>query len=552
MRARARGTWRTDGAGAVASASPSRAGRARPRGPRCSPRGGPTTASSASNSPTGAALALAGLGGEAFTIEVAGGPSASRTLHAVGVRNLALVAPCGAVDPGSDQGLLLPVAGSGAHRRIRLRAGRRHHAGVGVASPRHCSCSRRRRSRARDGQARLTVNLAVDGGTRRPDALLDRAGLRLDELAPYRHAWAGPLLAGSAREWAGRPAALPLRGRGCPRRRAHPGGGDRQGGAGARGAGDHSLAPDRPGAGVRRAEGGGFPACYCFCVGTPGAGVRGCQAPSCWCAARAPVPRAWPWACTTRRSADPAVDAHLPKQLREQRQEPRRAGRSWLRRIQRTLKPGGPPLENGSGGGARSSCRCRTCSTWPRRSGPSSREPVPAVELAGLLHPTPGSGRRALGGGGTADPGARGPRPGLVRGSRWAGPTCPRTASSSWRSCSALLRQNHVAHLYAGKRDRARLGTRRGAGGDRGQAQGAAAAACLKYGICRIDDGGLSRLAWGPWLAPTAPPAWPSRPLHSYPPRRPPIGSSRPGERSPSASPDGTRHRVHRRVLGIR
>ena len=103
-------------------------------------------------------------------------------------------------------------------------------------------------------------------------------------------------------------------------------------------------------------------------------------------------------------------------------------------------------------------------------------QPVSAVELAGLLHPTPAVGgephrrRRA------ADPGARGPRPRLVRRAR-SGWTDARRGRRVLRRAALRAAARPGRALLRRRRRRARLRPGGRAGRDRGQAPGAAAGA---------------------------------------------------------------------------
>jgi hypothetical protein len=99
--------------------------------------------------------------------------------------------------------------------------------------------------------------------------------------------------------------------------------------------------------------------------------------------------------------------------------------------------------------------------------------PVAAVELAGLLHPTPAVGGEPIA---TATP-LIPALEGLDRG-WYAGPVGGRTPNEDGEFCVALrcaLLRGPVAHLLRGRRRRRRLGPRRRARRDRDQARRAAA-----------------------------------------------------------------------------
>ena len=82
---------------------------------------------------------------------------------------------------------------------------------------------------------------------------------------------------------------------------------------------------------------GGFPDCYCYCVGGPGGTFVGAS-PELLVRRDGARAQTVALAGTTRRSADPAVDDHLGEQLR---QNPKNRDEQAIvqRRIQRTLDP---------------------------------------------------------------------------------------------------------------------------------------------------------------------------------------------------------------------
>ena len=81
-----------------------------------------------------------------------------------------------------------------------------------------------------------------------------------------------------------------------------------------------------------------FPACYCWCVGTPETAPSSAPARSCWCAATEQRAQTVALAGTTRRSADPSVDDHLGEQLLHSAKD-REEQAIVARRIERTLAP---------------------------------------------------------------------------------------------------------------------------------------------------------------------------------------------------------------------
>ena len=103
------------------------------------------------------------------------------------------------------------------------------------------------------------------------------------------------------------------------------------------------------------------------------------------------------------------------------------------RRIERTLRP------QRLGGGRRRAgarARSRTSSTWPRRSAPSSPSRWARSSSRACCTRRPAVGGEPCGARRAADPGARGPRPRLVRGGGRLDGRRPRTASSASR-CAA-------------------------------------------------------------------------------------------------------------------
>ena len=114
---------------------------------------------------------------------------------------------------------------------------------------------------------------------------------------------------------------------------------------------------------------------------------------------------------STRRSADPAVDDHLGEQLL--RDENYREEHAIVaRRIERTLRPHAVWVTAAPEPELVRVANIQHLAT-PIRA--QLAAPIDALELAGLMHPTPAVGGEPLGVARAADPGARGPRPRLVR-----------------------------------------------------------------------------------------------------------------------------------------
>jgi isochorismate synthase len=131
----------------------------------------------------------------------------------------------------------------------------------------------------------------------------------------------------------------------------------------------------------------GFPDCYCYCVGGPGGTFVGAS-PELLVRREGARAQTVALAGTTRRSADPAVDDHLGEQLLQSAKN-RGEQKIVARRIERTLDPvsvwvaaaGEPVLIK--------VLNVQHLAT-PIRA--QLADPVPAVELAGRLHPTPAVG----------------------------------------------------------------------------------------------------------------------------------------------------------------
>ena len=117
---------------------------------------------------------------------------------------------------------------------------------------------------------------------------------------------------------------------------------------------------------------------------------------------------------STRRSADPAVDDLLGEQLLRSVKD-REEHAVVIRRIAQTLRPHAVWVAHPPEPVVVQIANIQHLAA-PIRA--QLAEPIGAIELAGLLHPTPAVGgepaRRRAG----ADPGARGARSGLVRGTR--------------------------------------------------------------------------------------------------------------------------------------
>jgi salicylate biosynthesis isochorismate synthase len=186
-----------------------------------------------------------------------------------------------------------------------------------------------------------------------------------------------------------------------------------------------------------------FPACYCWCVGTPEAAFVGAS-PELLVRREGQRAQTVALAGTTRRSADPAVDDHLGEQLLRSAKD-REEQAIVSRRIERTLEPVSlwvaaadePVLVRVTG--------VQHLAT-PIRA--QLADPVPAVELAGLLLPTPAVGGEPREAALPLIPALEG----LDRG-WYAGAVGWTDLAEDGEFCVALrcaLLRGRVAHLYAG------------------------------------------------------------------------------------------------------
>jgi salicylate biosynthesis isochorismate synthase len=130
-----------------------------------------------------------------------------------------------------------------------------------------------------------------------------------------------------------------------------------------------------------------FPACFCFCVGTPEAAFLGAS-PELLVRRSGAVAATVALAGSTRRSADPAVDDHLGEQLLLSDKD-RNEHEIVARRIERTLRPHSVWVEAAPEPGLVRVANIQHLAT-PIHA--QLAEPRSAVELAGLLHPTPAVG----------------------------------------------------------------------------------------------------------------------------------------------------------------
>jgi salicylate biosynthesis isochorismate synthase/menaquinone-specific isochorismate synthase len=289
------------------------------------------------------------------------------------------------------------------------------------------------------GEAWLTVSVAVDADAA-PEVAVDRVRARLAELRPAAMPLLDPDPVGRARV-AG--AAPPSHYEEAVRRAVERiRSGELEKVVLAREVRVHATAEIDP-APVFDSLRAVFPACYCYCVGSPELAFVGAS-PELLLRRDGARAQTVALAGSARRSADPAVDSHLGEQLLQSSKN-REEHSIVARRIQRTLDPVSLWVAAGDEPVLVQVHNIQHLAT-PIRA--QLAEPVAALELAGLLHPTPAVGGepRAL---------ARPLIPaleGLDRG-WYAGAVGWTDLAEDGEFCVALrcaLLRGAVAHLYAG------------------------------------------------------------------------------------------------------
>ncbi|HEX6653453.1 MAG TPA: isochorismate synthase [Thermoleophilaceae bacterium] len=186
-----------------------------------------------------------------------------------------------------------------------------------------------------------------------------------------------------------------------------------------------------------------FPACYCWCVGTPEAAFVGAS-PELLVRRDGQRAQTVALAGTTRRSADPSVDDHLGEQLLNSAKD-REEQSIVARRIERTLAPVSLWVAAADDPVLVKVHNVQHLAT-PIRA--QLADPVPAVELAGLLLPTPAVGGEPREAALPLIPALEG----LDRG-WYAGAVGWTDLAEDGEFCVALrcaLLRGRVAHLYAG------------------------------------------------------------------------------------------------------
>jgi salicylate biosynthesis isochorismate synthase/menaquinone-specific isochorismate synthase len=289
------------------------------------------------------------------------------------------------------------------------------------------------------GEARMTVSLVVEGDEA-PAALLERALARVESL----EAAAMPLIdpdpvqptrvAGAAPPTHYEEAVA----RAVERIRA----GELEKIVLAREVRAHSATPHDPAA-IAGALRDAFPACYCWCVGTPEAAFLGAS-PELLVRRDGARAQTVALAGTTRRSADPAVDDHLGEQLLHSVKD-REEHAIVARRIERTLEPVSVWVTAADEPVLIKVQNVQHLAT-PIRA--QLADPLPAVQLAGMMLPTPAVGGEPREAALPLIPALEG----LDRG-WYAGAVGWTDLAEDGEFCVALrcaLLRGPIAHLYAG------------------------------------------------------------------------------------------------------
>jgi isochorismate synthase len=186
-----------------------------------------------------------------------------------------------------------------------------------------------------------------------------------------------------------------------------------------------------------------FPACFCFCAGTPEAAFIGASPELLVRRSGAGVSTV-ALAGSTRRSSDPAVDDHLGERLMRSDKD-RREHRIVAERIVRRLRPHAVWVETGAEPEIVKVANIQHLATPVIAQ---LAEPRSAIELAGMLHPTPAVG-------GEPWPAAAAPLKELEELDRgwYAAPVGWMDSTEDGEFCVALrsaLLRDRDAHLFAG------------------------------------------------------------------------------------------------------
>ena len=289
------------------------------------------------------------------------------------------------------------------------------------------------------GEARLTACVAVDGDEA-PAAVLERVEQRLESLRPARMPLLDPDPTGRTRVAGTAPPAHYEAAVARAVERIHAGNLSKV--VLAREVRVHASQRFDP-APVLDALRGAFPACYCYCVGTPELALVGAS-PELLVRREGARAQTVALAGTARRSADPAVDAHLGEQLRNSTKD-REEQAIVARRIEQTLRPASVWVAVAPEPSLVKVQNVQHLAT-PIRA--QLADPVSAVELAGLLHPTPAVGGEPWSRAESLIPALEG----LDRG-WYAGPvgwTDLQEDGEFFVALRCALLRGSVAHLFAG------------------------------------------------------------------------------------------------------
>ena len=204
----------------------------------------------------------------------------------------------------------------------------------------------------------------------------------------------------------------------------------------------HSPRPHDPAAvfGVLRTE---FPSCFCFCAGR-GESTLIAASPELLLRRDGQRVSTLALAASSRRSADPAVDAHLGEQLLRDPSY-REEHAIVASRIERMLRPLSVWVAAAPEPELARIANIQHLAT-PIRA--QLAEPIEALELAGLMHPTPAVGGEPLAAAGPLIPALEG----LDRG-WYLGPVGWSDAAGDGEFCVALrcaLLSGTIARCYAG------------------------------------------------------------------------------------------------------
>jgi len=186
-----------------------------------------------------------------------------------------------------------------------------------------------------------------------------------------------------------------------------------------------------------------FPACFCFCCGTPEAAFLGASPELLLRRSGAGVSTV-ALAGSTRRSSDPAVDDHLGEQLLRSEKD-RREQRIVTERIVRALRPHAVWVQAAEEPEIVGVANIQHLATPVLAQ---LAEPRSAVELAGLLHPTPAVGGEPW----PAAAATIAELEGMDRG-WYAAPVGWMDATEDGEFCVALrsgVLRDREAHLFAG------------------------------------------------------------------------------------------------------